>query len=790
MPMMIVRSNHKNSQQHKKLMLHHRSFVSKRHLSFIQKYPFLPNFLNSRNLKLVQSLEFTTMITNPHATTSTSTSKLSSNSTSTTTTTTTTHGTLTDKIQAHAWKKIEMTSSGERIFHLDPLPMANKDVYHQNTETTADWLFHTITSSSTTTTTTTTSNRSHDSNNTILYIGFEAFYHMSFDRLGEELKTKYPDSILVFSPLVKSTREYIQNKPKYDGMESTVLTPIDWDKRTIVHLGASHAMDKVIFNEDAEGHLQKAWNEGRLILFTPELAVVDEYVYRANLYQILHKLLVKLTHKGDHANALNDTLPTIEKHCDIKRIIPCDYDLLDQDILETKQRVAEAQNMDEAFAEVYSLLSTYISREHLDCICYFDSGSESFRLYKSVSKLLDSKDMKIPWTRTGLIHARNAAIGDALHTFYATAPEAFPFIVTGDTAALLAGGISMINLHSHNRFGVVVVLNNRGMAIEDVISKRSVDGHQFQYEYVKLDRKRDIFSLDQLKSVIDKDVLSALRDHLWGVSANRAKAIVLNIDVQSLAKETSRNVPSDIISMKGSYLDDDFGERYVQLKEPRTKLEEIIDVLYEELNEASARSIGSDCHHSAKVPVKVVGCSAIEYMEVVSQLSMTSRQKLQFLPKPTDLLATRTLLPSLVESTRRTVSAAFGASNFINSNYTFSVFISNAVFGLDGLNNLISTHLEYGTGTLIHLAYDAAEVVSHYSLIGQVHRNFGIRPSEILPSLYRNHQMYDGQILVIRNSSSDAEKNVADVIRDAIRNPDIKVILMDMGAPNLTESLK
>jgi hypothetical protein len=50
--------------------------------------------------------------------------------------------------------------------------------------------------------------------------------------------------------------------------------------------------------------------------------------------------------------------------------------------------------------------------------------------------------------------------------------------------------------------------------------------------------------------------------------------------------------------------------------------------------------------------------------------------------------------------------------------------------------------------------------------------------------------MYDGQILVIRNSSSDSEQNVANMIRDGVRNPDIKVILVDMGAPNLTESLK
>jgi hypothetical protein len=138
-----------------------------------------------------------------------------------------------------------------------------------------------------------------------------------------------------------------------------------------------------------------------------------------------------------------------------------------------------------------------------------------------------------------------------------------------------------------------------------------------------------------------------------------------------------------------------------------------------------------------------------------------------------------------VESPKRVVSSTGGTSNFVNSNNSFSVFISNAAFGPDGLNNLISTHLEYGTGTMIHLAYDAAEFITHYSLIGQIHRNFGIRPSTILPSMYRNHQAYEGQILLARSKDED----LPNLIRSGLRNPEVKVILIDMGAPNLTASL-
>lgn len=689
---------------------------------------------------------------------------------------------LVERIRANAWKKIEkMPSGASRIFCLDSLPTVSLETYRENTAHTAEWLHETIVQ--------------RDSN-IILYIGFEAFYDLSFDSIGTWLTSSSTEEQilnvpLIFSPLVKSTREYIQNREMYDAMESKEVTADFWSKRTIVHLGASHAMDRILFQEDSNGYLQAAWNDGRLIILSPELAVVDEFVYRSNLSQVLASVQSKLSVDKEEAimtskNKLLDTvLHRNHQNYEVSRVQQCDYKQLDKDILAAKQRVASAQTMEEAFAEVYRFVSTYTGRGQLDCPCYFDSGWESFHLYKSVSKMLGKEGLKIPWTRLALINARNAAIGDSLHAFYATTPEAFPLAVCGDTAGLLAGGISMINIHAHNRFGAVVVLNNRGMAIEDVISKRSVDGHQYQYEYVKLDRKRDIFTLAQLKDVIQNDVLSGLRDYLWGVAAHRTNAIVLNIDVQSLRRENADKSETDAILMGRSFLDDDFGERVALLEEPRKKLEAIVDVLYDELNSSTASSSNGIKNGNGHLPVKIVGCSAIEYMEIVSQLTMISREKLQFLPSPTDLLATRTLLPSLVESPKRVVSSTGGTSNFVNSNNSFSVFISNAAFGPDGLNNLISTHLEYGTGTMVHLAYDAAEFITHYSLIGQIHRNFGIRPSTILPSMYRNHQAYEGQILLARSKDED----LPNLIRSGLRNPEVKVILIDMGAPNLTASL-
>lgn len=708
---------------------------------------------------------------------------------------------LLERIRPNAWKKIEKIPSGAgRVFCLDSLPTVSLETYRENTAHTAEWLHETIV-------------QKKNQENVILYIGFETFYDLSFDSIATWLTTTInagqqhrPNVPLIFSPLVKSTREYIQNKEIYDAMECKDLTPECWSKRTIVHLGASHIMDRILFQEDADGYLQNAWNDGRLIILSPELAVVDDFVYRSNLSQVLFSVqesksmmdnqeLGVSTTKSSNKVVLQTEVPHYRHHpnYEVSHVQPCDYKQLDKDILTAKQRVASAQTMEEAFAEVYRFVSTYMSRGELDCPCYFDSGWESFHLYRSVSKILDQEGLKIPWTRLALINARNAAIGDSLHAFYATTPEAFPLAVCGDTAGLLAGGISMVNIHAHNRFGTVVVLNNRGMAIEDVISRRSVDGHQYQYEYVKLDRKRDIFTLAQLKDVIQKDVLSGLRDYLWGVAAHRTNAIVLNIDVQSIRRENAEKSQTDAILMGRSFLDDDFGERVALLEEPRKKLEAIVDVLYQELNADASNSSNShvgtgnhDNNNSGRIPVKIVGCSAIEYMEIMSQLTMMSREKLQFLPSPTDLLATRTLLPSLVESPKRVVSSVGGTSNFVNSNHIFSVFISNAAFGSDGLNNLISTHLEYGTGTMIHLAYDAAEFVTHYTLIGQIHRNFGIRPSTILPSLYRNHQAYEGQVLLACSKDDD----LPNIIRNGLRNPEVKVILIDMGAPNLTASLK
>lgn len=314
------------------------------------------------------------------------------------------------------------------------------------------------------------------------------------------------------------------------------------------------------------------------------------------------------------------------------------------------------------------------------------------------------------------------------------------------------------------------------MAIEDAISKRSVDGHTYPYEYVQLERKRDIFTLEQLKAAINKDVLASLRDHLWGVSAHRSQALVLNIDVQSLRKENAENSHTDALLAGRSFLDEDFGKRFGYLEAPRRRLQAIVEALHEEMNRSEAQPS----------PVKIQGCSAIEFMEIFSQLTITLQDKLKFLPTPTDLLATRTLLPGLLQSSKKAMNASGAASSFVNSNGSFSVFVSNAAFGLDGLNNLISTHLENGSGTLVHLAYDAANSVTHYSLIGQVHRNFGVRPAAILPSLYRNHQHYEGQVLLIDAMDKQSPAQIV----EGIRNPDVKAILVDMGAPNLTAELK
>ena len=664
---------------------------------------------------------------------------------------------LTREIEQNAWSnKIEVTPDGERAFFLDSVPMVNLDLYRQNNTSTGDWLWKTIASAGA-------------KNHVLIYIGFEAFYHTSFDSVLNVLLEK--EVPIKFSPLVKSSEDYIRNKGRYDAMETNKY---DWENRVVIHFGASHAMDRLLFQEDADGRLQNAWTDGRLIILSPELAVVDKLVYRAGMSHILENMLLP----GEKSQVSPEEQKQFVKKCD--------YNLLDKEIDSAKRRVDEAKTMEEVFTELYRLVIKYVERGQLDSPCYFDSGWESFHLYKSVSQALAADDTRVPWTPIGLINSRNAAIGDSLHAFYATAPEAFPLVVCGDTAALLAGGISMINIHTRNRFGLVVIPNNRGMAIEDVISKRSVDGHKYQYEYVKLDGKRDIFTLSQLKEVVRNEVLSSLRDHLWGVSAKRAEALVLNIDVQSLRKENSGKAQTDAVLMGGSFLDRDFGERFSYLEVPRRRLESIVDVLHAELNKKDSN--GHNSNGRGNLSVKIQGCSAIEFMEIFSQLSITLREKLKFVPTPTDLLATRTLLPSLLESPKRTVSSPGSDSNFINSNNTFSVFVSNAAFGLDGLNNLISTHLEYGTGTLVHLAYDAADVVTHYSLVGQVHRNFGVRPSSILPSLYRNHQAYEGQIMILNSAHDEVETSSA--IRSGLQNPDVKVILVDMGAPNLTASLK
>lgn len=654
---------------------------------------------------------------------------------------------LLERVQSNAWKKIERNNLGERIFHLDSLPIVSLKTFHANNHATAEWLHDHLMESE---------------NNIILYIGFEIFYELYFDNLCKwfvETKSTVP---VVFSSLVKSTREYIQHQERYDVLleTSSSLTTKDWLRRTIVHMGSPNAMDSMLYDEDRDGYIQGAWVDGRLIILSPDLFIVDEYAYRGQLSRVFQKLVSRIC---------NDDSLIANRNYQANLILPCDYKLLDKNIFDTKSRVAEAQSMEVVFGEMFQFISTYVARGQLDSPCYFETGFESIHLYKSVSRYLEKKGMKIPMTRVGLINSRNGSIGDSCHTFYATSPDSFPFAICGDTAALLAGGVSMMNIQSNNRYGVIIVMNNHGMAIEDSISKRFVDGHSFQYEYAKLERKRDIYSLAQLKNVIQLEVLNELRSHLWGISPHRSNAIILNIDIPSLRRE----IVSNGLSTVSYYLHETFGERFAQLEGPRSQLESVVNILYDELN--------SDTRQVSKLPVKIVGCSAVEYMEVFSQVSMTSREKMNYMPMPTDLLATRTLLSGLLESPKRTVCSSSRTSNFINSNSAFSVFVSNSIFGTDGLNNLISTQLEYGTSKLIHLFYDAAKAVSHYSLIGQAHRNFGVRKNEILPSLYAIHQSYEGQILVIRIVDRDAPCR----IRDGLRDPDVKIILVDMDAPDL-----
>lgn len=664
---------------------------------------------------------------------------------------------LVEKVQSNAWQKVHITPDGERAFSLDALPLASAAAYYENNETTAKWLQDILAAENSPT-------------DILFYVGFEAFYHPKFEITARGIFER--GIPICFSPLVKTTKEFLQHQSHWETLEEGV----DFDRRRlIIHLGASHAMDRLLFSEDPDGNLQRAWTHGRMVIISPQLVVVDTLAYRAGLVHILEQVAtaVGVNNGGSQSShSWNRAMP----------LRAPDYQRLDQDIETTRRKVDEANSMEEVMTEFYSLVSKYVLEGKLDSPCFFDVGWEAFHMFKAVSQgLAEKTGQRLPCSRADLVMARNAAIGDAVHSFYATSPKAFPVVVCGDTAALLAGGISMINIHTRNRFGVVMIQNNRGMAIEDVISKRSVDGHQFQYEYVKLDHKKDIFTLDQLKEVFKNDVLASLRDHLWGISHQRSEALVLNIDVQSIRRENASRSATDAI-LTGSFLDEDFGRRFAQLEEPRQKLEGIVTVLHEEMQ-------ASRSPKSPPSPLKIQGCSAVEFMEIMSQLCITMKDKVEFLPTPTDLLATRTLLPSLVEEAPNDAGASTMSSKFVNSNQSFSVFISNAAFGLDGLNNLISTHFEYGGGnrTLVHLAYDAAKVVTHYSLIGQVHRNFGVRPKVILPSLYQSHQAYEGQILVV-DTESEPDGGVSK-LREGLQDPTVQVILVDMGAPDLSASM-
>lgn len=318
------------------------------------------------------------------------------------------------------WQQIEITETGERAFRFNPLPPVELAVYRQNCEASAKWLRDVISG--------------HGVHSRLLYIGFEAFFDNSFESLAD--RARRHGAPLAFSPLVKSSYKYVQDRLKYEKMET--VDQQAWDSEVIVHLGASHMIDKLLFREDAHGHLQRAWTNGRLVLCSPELFIADDSCYRAGLAPVL-KLV-----GGGYA------VPRTG-------VEPCDYTVLDQEFTETKHRVEAATTLDQVFAEVFRLVTTKVSQHQLNAPIWWDSGLECYNLHKSVSDILAQDSLRMPWTRAALVNARNAAIGDALHSFYATDADCFPLVVSGDTAALLAGGANMISVHSRNRFGVVLI---------------------------------------------------------------------------------------------------------------------------------------------------------------------------------------------------------------------------------------------------------------------------------------------------------------------------------------------
>lgn len=86
---------------------------------------------------------------------------------------------------------------------------------------------------------------------------------------------------------------------------------------------------------------------------------------------------------------------------------------------------------------------------------------------------------------------------------------------------------------------------------------------------------------------------------------------------------------------------------------------------------------------------------------------------------------------------------------------------------------------------MIHFVYDAADVVTHYALLGQVHRKFGSDARTVFRSLYRQHIAYEGQVAFVDSKQPDATSQ----IKVGLRNPYVKAIVINMGAPNLTSFL-
>ena len=614
----------------------------------------------------------------------------------------------------------------ERVFRLDDLPPVPHHVFSRNSEAVAAWLSDAVATAE----------------RVLLYVGFEAFYHPNFDQTAAAATSAGVP--LVFSQPTKSTVKFMQNRCKYEAMERGDGDDSNW-KGLVIHLGASHLMDGMVFGEDCDGHLQRAWQDGRMVLISQNLVVTPASCFRAGLAPAMRclaasswKTPARIHHETAAAVAVADDagMADTEEH-----------------IARAATAVDQARTLEEVFVSVFDVVSREVGRGRLDVPCYWDAGWESFSLLKHVRAGLAERGRTLPFTKTSLVHLRNAAIGDSVHSFYASSPEAFPLVVAGDTAVLLAGGISLVNLHLQKRFGALVVLNNCGMKIEDVISKRPVDGHRFDYEYVQLRGKKDIFTLEQLKEGVKHDILGPLREYGWGVPGNQARAAVLNVDIQAVREDEKTAAGA------GSSLDDDFGQRFRQLAAPRRQLEDVVDVLH--------RANGGR-------PVRIQGCSAVEFMELFSQFAMTSRAKLEYLPTPTDLMATRTLLPALIGSP---------AARFANANAGFLVLVSNAVFGTDGLNNMLLTQMESGCQTtLVHLVYDSATAVSNYMHIGQPHRQFGVRPSSLVPTLYRHHEAHDRHILL----TSVADRDCAEVLDIGLSDPDVRAVIVDMGAPNLT----